>query len=151
MFSISDILDLALKIEQNGEKVYRNASLQASDPAISALLTGLADEEREHAQWFASLKSKNIQILENPIKAEMNSAMLGQVLGRRTFSMKEEDLFKIDDLSQIVLLSIEFEKDTALFYEMMQAFLFEEADQIQLERIIAEEKKHVRQLQEMLE
>ncbi len=49
------------------------------------------------------------------------------------------------------MLSIEFEKDTVLFYEMMQAFLQEEADQTHLKLIIAEEKSHIQQLQEMLD
>ncbi len=151
MFSISDILDLAIKIEQNGEKVYRNAQMQASNPKTAELLAWLADQEKEHAQWFSALKKKYLQILDNPIKAEMNRAILGEIIGKRTFSLKEEDLLKMNDLNEILLLSIEFEKDTVLFYEMMQAFLQEESDQTHLVLIIAEEKSHIQQLQEMLE
>jgi len=151
MFSINDIFDLAIKIEQNGEEVYRNAQRQASNPATAELLTWMADQEKEHTQWFSTLKKENLQILDNPIKAEMNRAILGEMMGKRTFSLKIEDLLKMNDLNEILLLSIEFEKDTVLFYEMMQAFLQEEADQTHLKLIIAEEKSHIQQLQEMLD
>ncbi len=151
MFSINDIFDLAIKIEQNGEEVYRNAQRQASHPTIAELLTWMADQEKEHTQWLSTLKKKNLPILDNPIKAEMNRAILGEMMGKRTFSLKIEDLLKMNDLNEILLLSIEFEKDTVLFYEMMQAFLQEEADQTHLKLIIAEEKSHIQQLQEMLD
>ena len=151
MFSINDIFDLAIKIEQNGEEVYRNAQRQASNPTIAELLTWMADQEKEHTQWFSAFKKKNLQILDNPIKAEMNRAILGEMMGQRTFSLKIEDLLKMNDLTEILLLSIEFEKDTVIFYEMMQAFLQEEADQTHLKLIIAEEKSHIQQLQEMLD
>ena len=151
MFSINDIFDLAIKIEQNGEEVYRNAQRQASNPTTAELLTWMADQEKEHTQWFSTLKKENLQILDNPIKAEMNRAILGEMMGKRTFSLKIEDLLKMNDLNEILLLSIEFEKDTVLFYEMMQAFLQEEADQTHLKLIITEEKSHIQQLQEMLD
>jgi len=151
MFSINDIFDLAIKIEQNGEEVYRNAQRQASNPTSAELLTWMADQEKEHAQWFSAFKKENLQILDNPIKAEMNRAILGEMMGKRTFSLKIEDLLKMNDLTEILLLSIEFEKDTVIFYEMMQAFLQEEADQTHLKLIVAEEKSQIQQLQEMLD
>lgn len=151
MFSIHDILDLAIKIEQNGEKVYRNAQRQTSNPATAELLTWMADQEKEHAQWFSTFKKENLQILDNPIKAEMNRVILGEMMGKRTFSLNEESLLEMNDINEILLLSIEFEKDTVLFYELMQAFLQEKADQTHLKRIIAEEKSHIQQLQEMLD
>jgi hypothetical protein len=55
MFSIQDIIDLAIQIEENGEQVYRRASGEISNPSLVWLLQYLADEETEHARWFSEL------------------------------------------------------------------------------------------------
>ena len=56
MFEIIEIIDLALQIEKNGEKIYRNALKRVTNPAVYTLLQKLADEELNHVEWFSSLK-----------------------------------------------------------------------------------------------
>lgn len=48
-------------------------------------------------------------------------------------------------------LSIEFEKDTIIFYKMLNAFLTDEEMVQGLEEIIGEENRHVRVLEEWQE
>lgn len=50
MFSLKDIIDIAVQIEQNGERVYRNAAGKIEDPSLRSLLQWLADEETQHAK-----------------------------------------------------------------------------------------------------
>ena len=56
MFTMSEIIEFAIRIEENGEKVYRDASEKVSDPYLVSFLKWLADEEAEHVQWFSDLK-----------------------------------------------------------------------------------------------
>ena len=50
MFTIGDILDLAILIENNGETVYRDAAKKISNLSLISMLQRLADEEAEHAR-----------------------------------------------------------------------------------------------------
>ena len=56
MFSTAEIIDLAIRIEKNGEKTYRKAQEKVSDLSLASMLQWLADEEVEHAKWFVELK-----------------------------------------------------------------------------------------------
>ena len=54
MFSLKDIIDIAVQIEQNGERVYRNAAGKIEDPSLRSLLQWLADEETQHVEGMVS-------------------------------------------------------------------------------------------------
>jgi rubrerythrin len=43
-----DIYEFAMKMEQDGEKLYRQLASQAADPGIRRILTSLADDEVKH-------------------------------------------------------------------------------------------------------
>jgi rubrerythrin len=72
-------------------------------------------------------------------------------LGDQAFSIKDADFSKIEDINSLLELSVEFEKDTILFYEMLRAFIDDEETLSQLDKIIEEEKRHVQLLEEFLE
>ena len=48
-------------------------------------------------------------------------------------------------------MSIEFERDTELFYEMLGGFIGDETTLGQLEQIIEEENRHIQVLEEFLD
>ena len=57
MFSITEIIEIAVQLEKNGEKVYREAIGQSKNIEMDDLLLGIA-EELEHIDWFLSLKDE---------------------------------------------------------------------------------------------
>ena len=126
MFTLGEIIDLAVRIETNGQKAYRKAQKQVTDPALASMLGWLADEEAEHEKWFPRLKENMKTDLEDPQLEEMGKAVLQGVLGDHTFSIDEADFSRIEDLDSLLTLSVEFEKDTILFYEMLSAFIEDE-------------------------
>ena len=71
-------------------------------------------------------------------------------MGDQAFSIQEADFSKIEDLHALLELSLEFEEDTILFYEMLSAFVTDTETLKQLETIIQEEKNHVNILDEWL-
>jgi rubrerythrin len=150
MFTLGEIIDLAVRIEVNGQKAYRKAQEQVTDLALASMLGWLADEEAEHEKWFPRLKENMKTNLEDLQLEEMGKAVLQGVLGDHTFSIDEADFSRIEDLDSLLTLSVEFEKDTVLFYEMLSAFIEDEQILNRINRIIEEEKRHVRLLQDFL-
>ena len=148
MFTLSDIIDLAIRIERNGEKAYRKAQDEVLNPALIPMLRKLADDEKEHEKWFRKLLTQVPVADIRPELEEMGKSLLQGVLGDQAFSIQEADFSKIKDLQTLLELSLEFEKDTILFYEMMGAFVTDAGIFKQLEAIIQEEKDHVRILEE---
>ena len=151
MFEIKDIIDLAIQIEENGEKVYRHAAEKILNPSLVSLLQWLADEEVKHAKWFSELKLKVRKTTDDPRLAEIGKSILLGALGEEAFSLKDADFSQIDHIKDLLTLSIEFERDTVLFYEMMRPFLEEKESLDYLDAIIEEENSHIRILQEFLD
>ncbi len=151
MFTLSDIIELAISIEKNGEKTYRKAMENVSDPLLSSMLERLAGDELEHEKWFVSFKKRVEPTEIDPALEEMGNIMLQGVLGDEAFSIAEADFSKIQNVKALLEQSIEFEMDTILFYEMIGAFIEDDNIIKSLTEIIDEENRHVRLLQESLE
>ncbi len=150
MFSIQEILDLAIRLENNGESVYRQAVDQVGEPKLVSLLQWMADEEVEHAMWFTKLKNKFKAHPSNLFMAEMSREVFADFLGEKSFSHQDVNFSKINRVSELVAVFIEFEKDTILFYETLKPFIEDNDTLRNLEKIIAEENKHIEKLQQFL-
>lgn len=151
MFTIRDIIDLAIQIEENSEKVYRKAAREISNSSISSLLLWLAGEEVKHAKWFAELKEQVNETAEGPRVEETGNRILQGVLGDQSFSLRDVDFSTMKETADLLKAAIEFQEDTVLFYEMIQAFIDEKETLNHLDTIIQEEKDHIRLLRESLE
>jgi len=151
MFTLGEIIELAVRIEKNGEDIYRKAQEEVSSPSLASMLQWLADDEVEHEKWFTQLKDGIETTVEDPKLEEMGKAILKGVLGDQAFSIKDVDFSKIEDINSLLELSVEFEKDTIIFYEMLSAFIDDEETLRQLDKIIEEENRHVQVLEEFLE
>jgi len=150
MFTLNEIIDLAIRIEKNGENAYRKAQEEVSNPSLASMLQWLAEEEVEHVKWFTRLKENAATLAEDPKLEEMGKSILQGVLGDQAFSIKDADFSKTEDINSLLELSVEFEKDTIIFYEMLSAFIDDKETLNQLDKIIEEEKRHVQLLEEFL-
>ena len=150
MFSIQEILDLAIRLEKNGEAVYRNAAAKFSRPDLVSLLVWMADEEVKHARWFSELKHKLETDSINPFMEEMGREIFTDMLGEKSFSHRDVDFSKIDQPHDLVAVFIEFEQDTVLFYETLKPFIEDNDTLNNLEKIIAEENNHIAMLHKFL-
>ena len=146
MFSAREIIDMAIKIERNGENYYRQATVKVTDPSLQSLLLFLADEEHEHARWFEAFKQRIKDSAEDRKLAEISGTMLQSVVGNQRFSLDEADLAELDSTEKLIGIAIEFEKDSILFYEMLQSFIEDSETLRQLNEIIAEENRHIEML-----
>jgi rubrerythrin len=150
LFSIQEILDLAIRLEKNGESVYRNAAAKLSGPDLVSLLVWMADEEVKHAAWFSELKHKLETNSINPFMEEMGREIFTDMLGEKSFSHRDVDFSKIDRPHDLVAVFIEFEQDTVLFYETLKPFIEDNDTLNNLEKLIAEENNHIEMLHKFL-
>ena len=150
MFSLKDIIDIAVQIERNGERVYRNAADKIEIPSLRSLLQRLADDETQHAKWFEALTDKVSGTGEFPEQEKMGRALLQNAIGAQSFTLEDADFSSMKKIEDLLKLAIEFEKDTALFYRMLQPLVEDQKTLEQLQAIIREEETHAKRLEKML-
>jgi rubrerythrin len=150
MFTIADIRHIAIQIEKNGEETYRKAAMEAGESEIGQILGKMADDEKRHAEWFERLRA-NRELTEEQREMEaVGKTILQEMVKDKTFSLEQSTLGQSDGLAELLSTSQAFEKDTILFYEMLQGFVDDEETARQLEKIIAEEKRHVDDIHQLL-
>ena len=150
MFSIDEIIALAVTIEQNGERVYREALKATHDPTLGSLLTWLVDEEVSHARWFSELREQVGTPGKDPRLEELGNSMLKSILGSQTFSLQETDFSQVESVKDLLEVAIEFEKDTVLFYQMLLALIDDEETRQHLSTIVEEEERHAAELEDFI-
>ncbi len=150
MFSIEEVIDIAIHLEENGESFYRKAAESHADPSIVTRLGWLADEEAAHAKTFSVLKQSVKIDVEDPTLKEMGQRLFRQAVGGQDFSLSEKGLSGVKKVRDLLELAIEFEQDTIIFYEMLRTFVQDRKVVEQLDQIIAEEHGHVQELNTIL-
>lgn len=150
MFSARELLDIAIRLEKNGETVYRGAIKKLSDPNLSLLLEWMADEEARHASFFSRMQQQLTLEPPDPMVEEMGRNLLDNLLAGQNFSLEDVDLSRIEHINTMIATFIEFEKDTILFYQMLEAFIQDETALQELHAIIAEEKRHIEKLTSLM-
>jgi len=150
LFSANEILDLAIKLEKNGELVYRDAIEKVSNPELTRLLEWMADEEVKHANWFAELKLELDQKGVNPFMEKMSRELFDDLLGDKNFSLKDVDFSSVSDIDDLIAIFIEFEKDSVRFYQVLEPFIGDPVSLEGIKKIINEENCHIKRLQELM-
>ena len=143
MFTSKELLDIALKIEQNGEAVYRQATVGLANPDLSKQLIWMADEEARHAKWFMKLQADLPTHNNSIVVDEMNSDVLHDLIGGQSFTLQDIDFPGVDDMQKLIDIFIEFEKDGILFYELLRTFIKDQDVLENLDQIIDEEYRHI--------
>ena len=151
MFSIQDIVDIAVQIEQNAERFYRQAADEAASAALQSLLVYLADQEVEHGEWLAKLKPAAAAATADPRLEQMARNLLQAAVGDQRFALADTDMARLRGIEALLALAIEFEEDTILFYKLLQPFIADPVDLEGLQAIIAEEERHCRLLRDFMD
>jgi rubrerythrin len=149
MFSITEIIEIAVQLEKNGEKVYREAIGKSKNFELDDLLLRIAEEELDHIDWFLSLKNEIEKSQDRPQVKEMDASLIDDLIGKQTFSLADVDFSQVKNSDHLIDIFIEFEKDTILFYEMLKTFLVDEKTIEHLEKIIQEESSHIEKFEDL--
>ena len=151
MFTIADIRNIAIQIERNGEETYRKAAAAAPTQELAEMFTRMADDEKRHREWFETIQTDKELTADQMEMEAVGKSILQEMVKDKTFSLEDDKLGKIDNISDIITGSQGFEEDTILFYEMLSGFIEDPHTQEQLNSIIEEEKKHAAELKELLD
>ncbi len=147
IFQVSDILEFAVRIEEDGEQFYRRAAQQAEDREGKKLFAHLADAEIAHKKVFQDM----LQTLAAGAPAESYEgeylAYLREFIdGKIVFSKeKQADLAAIRDTLATVNFALQRELDSITFYQETKLVVPENRHNV-IDRIIAEERQHVLEL-----
>jgi rubrerythrin len=150
VFTVNEIVDIAIRLEKNGEAVYRQAIENVSNPEIASILEWMADEEVRHAEKLSELKNHATDQPTGISVEEIGPDFLNDIIGKQSFSLQDIDFADIDQVSELLDIFIEFENDGILFYEMLQPFVRGERNRKMIATIIHEEKEHIKILKEKI-
>ena len=100
MFTINEILDIAIRLEKNSEEVYRRAAAKASKPEIAAALNWAADEEHKHANWLAGLKEDQSVQAVQLAPGDVDGNLLNAVIGKESFSLETVEFADIEHVAE---------------------------------------------------
>ena len=151
MFTASELFDLAVQVEVNGERFYRYAMRRVKGDTLKNLLGWLADQELLHQRAFMEIKEQTAR----GAKAASSSSSLTQqalrsAMGRHAFSLDELQIDSIRDEKEILQAAVVFEEDTIMFFEFIAPFVSDPGASSILEKIKAEELNHKQLLMEKI-
>ncbi len=146
MFTASEIFDLAIQVEVNGENYYRSALGRVVRGELKDLLGWLADQEVMHRQKFQELKARLCANRKGrDIISGASGTALRAAMGRHAFSLDELEAGSISDEKEILKAAVDFEEDSILFYEFI-ASLVTDAEALSTLALIREQEMEHRKL-----
>ncbi|MBL7136828.1 MAG: ferritin family protein [Candidatus Marinimicrobia bacterium] len=150
MFNSSEIYQFAIKIEENGEKFYRQMTEKLDDPKVKELFTFLANEEVDHKRTFEKMLSKfedytPVESYPGEYFAYLKAYADNLVFGFKRF---DDDISKIEDAASAVQFAIGKELDTIMYFQEMKNIV-PKSELNRINAIINEERKHVVKLSEI--
>lgn len=151
VFEASDIVEIAIRIEENGINFYKFAEQIAKQEEAKKLFSHLAVEEMNHKRIFEGIFAKMEK--SNPAESYQGeySAYLRAYVDNNIIFTKEamdKELSKVTDTIAAFDFAIKRELDSILYYHEIKK-LVPATQHETLEQIIEEERKHFSILTEM--
>jgi len=154
-FNAREILEIAVRIEENGARFYRKAAKYIDESRSEKLLLSLADMEVKHEETFRSF----IQEMEKEADSSDfidpdgdASRYLGAIADGYVFPVAEDPSEKLtgtETLSEVIDFAIGLEKDSVIYYLGIREIVPPALGRERIDRIIAEEMHHITMLSDM--
>jgi rubrerythrin len=142
-FNADEVFEIAVQIERNGAKFYRNCAENVTDASKKQLLIDLAEMEDEHEETFKSLRKE--LSLDEKVQTTFDpdgdsERYLRALADTRVFYEKNVDTTSI---KEILKAAITAEKDSIVFYLGMKGVVPAHLGKSKLDDIIKEEMGHI--------
>lgn len=150
-FSGSELVNIAIGIERNGLAFYQSLVKSEKDVMVRGAYKYLADMEEKHIETFHSMLGTLGEYRPPEIYAQEYSLYLKALVESAVFAddkVAREMAEKVTSSAEAIHIALGAEKDSILFYSEMRN-LVPERDREVVDRIIEEEKSHLRQLSEL--
>lgn len=152
MFDPREVFQIAVRIEENGERFYRELAERLNDSEVQEVFAFLADEEIKHRRFYEGVLGKS-----EPFEPEegypgeyfdyLRSYASGVIFSQEAF---EKKLGEIKDAVEALDFAIGVEWDSIHFYQELKG-LVPESRRGQLDEVIAEERRHFVKLTKLRE
>ena len=151
VFAASDIVEIAIRIEENGINFYKFAEQLAKQAEAKKLFAGLAAAEQSHKRTFEKLfasieKNSPAESYEGEYGAYLRSYVDNNIIF--TKDVMEKELAKIKDTSAALDFAIRRELDSILYYHEVKKMVPAAQHQV-IEKVIDEERTHFLDLTKM--
>ena len=155
-FTGREILEMALRIEENGMKFYGDASKASKNEKVKKIFRNLAEEEAKHIKIFTDMKKlmpeETVAEGFDPYITEA-SLYLRAIADTEVFASYEEGAKFAEEVGgekEVLDYAIGMEKDSILFYyEFLK--IVRDRDREVLDGLIDQEKSHLSRLSSLRE
>jgi rubrerythrin len=154
IFQATDIIEMAMELEKSGEMFYDAVAKKVPSPEVRALFEEMAEQEKYHYEAFEKMSGTVWDRSTTPeeewdqylmyLQATIQSAFFEG--SDKALSLAEQ----VDNEQQALQMALGFEKETMLFFFDLREKV-SNADKPVVERIIDEERSHMRRLAAMIE
>ncbi len=147
LFEPSEVFQFAVRIEENGEKYYRQMAEKLDDKEVQDLFVSLADEEVKHKKIYQNMVSQ-IEKYE-PFESYPGEYFeyLRAYADNIIFNEKKLDnkISQINDKLSAIDFAIDNEVSSILYYQDIKN-LVPKGQQAQIDTVIEEERRHFTRL-----
>ena len=150
-FSGSELINIAIGIERRGIAFYEVMGRSTKNAVARDVFQYLADMERHHVRVFQDMLGEADKYQLPETHAGEHTAYLQALVDSAVFTddmVTSEMATRAESDIETLELAVSAEKDSILFYYEMKDIMPERA-QPTVNKIIAEEKAHLRQLSEL--
>ena len=151
LFRGSEIVDIAVRIEQNGYRFYTEFQNSLDAKAAKDVFGYLAGEEKKHEETFSQMLS-GVGSYEPPESMQTDYDLYMQAIAESHIFSNDATVELIarsaKNVDEALKIGISFEKDSILFFQEMLDYV-PESQHKTIKRLIGEEKKHLAKLAEL--
>lgn len=151
IFVGSEIVEMGIQIEKNGNKFYNRLASQTNNPKAKEVFKFLAQEEEKHIRVFEGILDKTQKFEPQGLDADQYLSYMHAYAGEYIFTQEdkgEEIARSAGSDKEALQIAIHFEEDSIVFYSGMKQIVPEYDARI-VEALIMQEEGHLKQLLEM--
>ena len=150
IYDPSEVFQLAVRIEENGERFYKEMAERFDEPDIKELFIFLADEEIEHKKIYNHLYQE-FKTFDPPVEYAAEYFEYIKIYADQVMFNKkefEENISNITDIISALDFAIDSELNAILYFSEMKWMVLKEKRDI-VDKIIKEERMHFIRLSNM--
>jgi rubrerythrin len=149
LFTASDVLQFAVRLEEDGKLFYREAADRSNKSEVKKLFNSLASDEADHKKTFEGLLSKETVIEPREDYPGEYISYLHDYIDGKIFVALDDKSAKSESSNETKALefAIQREMESIHYYQELKAFVTVD-DHKTLDEIIDVERKHFMQLSE---
>ncbi|MHB8110023.1 MAG: ferritin-like domain-containing protein [Syntrophorhabdaceae bacterium] len=151
IFNAGDILQFAIRIEEDGEIFYHKAAMNAQGKEVRDFFNNLADEEIRHKRVFSEmLQGIDLNTPAESFRGEYAAYLRDYIDGKVVFTKEDKSNVATGNFTTLeaIHFAIGREVDSILYYHEIKQFV-DKKHHDEIDRIIDEERRHFIQLSDM--